>query len=60
MSEHHMPFFQCDKCKKIFEWDSVSVEVCPNCNEKCSFRDVTNYTEDNGGPGNIDTRLIED
>jgi len=55
-----MPYWQCSKCKKIFEWDQVNVKRCPNCNQKCTFKEVTNYTEDLGGPGNIDTRLIDE
>nr|MDO8112692.1 hypothetical protein [Candidatus Sigynarchaeota archaeon] len=54
-----MPFFQCDSCLKIFEWDRVKVKKCPNCNKKCTFNEVTNYTTDNGGPGNIDPRLMK-
>nr|MDO8117800.1 hypothetical protein [Candidatus Sigynarchaeota archaeon] len=54
-----MTFFQCEHCLKIFEWDSVSVENCPNCSKKCSFKDVTNYTSECGGPGNIDSRLVK-
>lgn len=55
-----MTFFQCTKCKKTFEWNAEDLpETCPNCNQKCTFKDVTNYTTDNAGPGNIDPRLLE-
>jgi hypothetical protein len=32
-------------------------EECPECKEKCDFKNITCYTPDCGGPGNIDTRL---
>jgi rubrerythrin len=32
-------------------------EVCPECGEKCEFKNVTCYTPECGGPGNIDPRL---
>ncbi len=31
--------------------------VCPECEEKCDFLNVTCYTPDCGGPGNIDPRI---
>ncbi|MFP4452588.1 MAG: rubredoxin-like domain-containing protein [Desulfobacterales bacterium] len=32
-------------------------DVCPHCGEKNSFVNITCYTPDCGGPGNIDPRL---
>lgn len=54
-----MTFFQCERCLKIFEWTTIEVDACPNCNEKCTFTDVTNYTDECGGPGNIDQQLVK-
>ena len=31
--------------------------VCPQCNDSCGFKNVTCYTPECGGPGNIDPRL---
>jgi len=32
-------------------------EVCPECHAKCDFLNITCYTPECGGPGNIDPRL---
>ena len=31
--------------------------TCPSCHQDCEFKNVTCYTPDCGGPGNIDPRL---
>jgi len=31
--------------------------TCPACNQTCEFKNITCYTPDCGGPGNIDPRL---
>ena len=31
--------------------------TCPSCNEDCEFKNITCYTPECGGPGNIDPRL---
>ena len=54
-----MPHFQCEQCKNIYEWESADKEFCPNCQQKCTFRDVTNYTDEDLGPGGIDSRLVK-
>ena len=32
-------------------------EICPGCNERCEFLNITCYTPECGGPGGIDPRL---
>jgi rubredoxin len=32
---------------------------CPSCKEACAFLDVTCYTPDCGGPGNVDLQLVK-
>lgn len=56
-----MTFYQCDNCKDVFEIKEgePQPEECPKCDMKCAYRDVTNYTDEYGGPGNIDTRLLK-
>lgn len=49
-------FWKCDKCGFLITATSPP-EVCPNCEEKCVFLNVTCYTPECGGPGNIDPRL---
>ena len=49
--------WSCSNCGYVFDAESVP-ERCPSCNEACTFRDVTCYTPECGGPGNIDPRLV--
>lgn len=64
MSENQMaekaknmdPFWKCEKCGNTIQLQSPP-ERCPSCNEKCKFKDVSCYTPDCGGPGNIDPQL---
>ncbi|NMC06965.1 MAG: hypothetical protein GYA24_17235 [Candidatus Lokiarchaeota archaeon] len=51
-------FFQCEKCLKVFELDDANPEIpeaCPNCSQKCTFTDVTDYTKT---PNAIDMNLV--
>lgn len=44
-----MVFFQCERCLKVFELSDENPEIpdaCPNCNEMCTFTDVTDYTKE--------------
>jgi rubrerythrin len=50
------PFWKCGKCGNTVQLPTAP-EICPSCNEKCLFKDVSCYTPDCGGPGNIDPRL---
>ena len=52
-----MTQWQCEHCGYAFAADCPP-EHCPSCHETCSFRDVTCYTPDCGGPRNIDPRLV--
>ena len=49
-------YWKCGNCQRIVSAD-VPPEICPACNEKCDFKNVTCYTPECGGPGNIDHRL---
>ena len=51
-----LTYFKCGNCGFLVT-ASVPPERCPQCNEKCDFRNVTCYTPECGGPGNIDPRL---
>lgn len=48
--------WKCGKCKFMFTAPSLP-EQCPECGEKCDFLNITCYTPECGGPGNIDPRL---
>lgn len=50
------PFWKCLGCGHTVQLPAAP-ETCPSCKEKCAFKDVTCYTPDCGGPGNIDPRL---
>lgn len=52
-----MTYWKCGKCNFIFTAPSPP-EKCPECGEKCDFLNITCYTPDCGGPGNIDPRLV--
>ena len=49
--------WKCGKCNFTFTARSLP-EKCPVCDEKCDFLNITCYTPDCGGPGNIDPRLV--
>ena len=49
--------WKCGKCSFTFTARSLP-EKCPVCDEKCDFLNITCYTPDCGGPGNIDPRLV--
>lgn len=50
------PYWKCGKCGRTVQ-ASAPPKICPGCNENCDFKDVTCYTPDCGGPGNIDPKL---
>jgi rubrerythrin len=54
--DNDLTFWKCQKCGYTITV-ATPPDVCPDCNEKCDFRNVTCYTPDCGGPGNIDPRL---
>ena len=51
-----LTYWKCQKCGYTITAASPP-EVCPECNETCDFRNVTCYTPECGGPGNIDPRF---
>lgn len=52
-----MTKWSCSSCGYVFDAETVP-ENCPSCNEACTFRDVTCYVPECGGPDNIDPRLL--
>ena len=50
-------YWKCGGCKFTFTAASPP-RKCPGCGEECDFRNITCYTPDCGGPGNIDPRLV--
>lgn len=51
-----MTFWKCGNCGFRITAGSPP-ETCPNCKQKCEFVNITCYTPECGGPGNIDPRL---
>jgi len=51
-----LTYWKCAKCGFTFTAGSLP-KACPECGEHCDFRNVTCYTPECGGPGNIDPRL---
>jgi rubrerythrin len=49
-------YWRCDGCGYLLTAERPP-EICPSCNNKCAFKNVTCYTPECGGPGNIDPRL---
>jgi rubrerythrin len=53
-----LTYWKCENPKCGFMLtSSAPPEACPECGEKCSFKNVTCYLPECGGPGNMDTRL---
>jgi len=50
------PHWKCLGCGNTIQVPNPP-ETCPSCKEKCTFKDITCYTPECGGPGNIDPRL---
>ena len=49
-------YWKCGSCGFLLT-AATPPDTCPGCNKKCEFKNVTCYTPDCGGPGNIDPRL---
>ena len=49
-------YWKCGECGFLIT-ATVPPDVCPECKEKCAFLNVTCYTPECGGPGQIDPRL---
>ncbi len=53
MSEETRTWWKCSNCGCTLQATGPP-EQCRSCSEKCAFIDVTCYTREYGGPGNID------
>ena len=51
-----LTYWKCGECGFTLTAGKMP-EECPECGKKCTFKDVTCYTPDCGGPDNIDPRL---
>ncbi len=56
-----MAVWKCNHCGNTVDAPGPP-EVCPSCNEKCEFVDVTCYIPECGGPesGNINTQVFSE
>ena len=50
------PYWKCGECGRTVR-SAKPPEKCPGCGEVCDFKNITCYTPECGGPGNIDPRL---
>jgi len=51
------PFWKCEECGNTIQ-QQAPPKTCPSCKKACQFKDVSCYTPDCGGPGNIDPKLL--
>lgn len=51
-----LPFWKCQSCGYTITAPAPP-EACPECSQPCDFVNITSYTPDFGGSGNIDPRL---
>ena len=52
-----LAYWKCSRCGFLITAEEPP-DVCPECEENCAFLNVTCYTPDCGGPGNVDPRLL--
>lgn len=52
----NLTYWKCGNCGFLLTAAS-SPDRCPSCQAQCEFKNVTCYTPECGGPGNIDPRL---
>ena len=50
------PFWKCGNCSRTVQ-AKTPPEKCPACGEVCDFKNITCYSPECGGPGNIDPIL---
>ena len=50
------PFWKCGGCGRTVQ-AAKPPETCPGCGEVCDFKNITCYSPECGGPGNIDGQL---
>jgi rubrerythrin len=55
-AQYGLTYWKCGKCGFLFT-AALPPEACPECGVKDSFKNVTCYLPECGGPGNIDRRL---
>ncbi len=51
-----LTYWKCSHCGFTIT-AAISPDVCPECGERCNFRNITCYTPECGGLGQIDPRL---
>ncbi|MEW6386003.1 MAG: rubredoxin-like domain-containing protein [Thermodesulfobacteriota bacterium] len=51
-----MTYWRCSNCRYTLT-AAQPPEVCPSCQQKCDFLNITCYTPECGGPGHIDPKL---
>jgi rubrerythrin len=52
-----LTYWKCGKCGYLIT-AAIPPNKCPSCKEKCDFHNVTCYTPECGGPGNVDPQLL--
>jgi hypothetical protein len=52
-----LSYWKCQECRLLITANNPP-ELCPGCNTRCHFVDVTCYAPECGGAGNIDPRLL--
>jgi rubredoxin len=57
MNELMKSWWMCSECENVFQSAAVP-EICPGCQKKCTFVDVSCYIPECGGLQNMDVRLI--
>ncbi|MFN2365339.1 MAG: rubredoxin-like domain-containing protein [Desulfurivibrionaceae bacterium] len=51
-----LTYWKCGSCGFLLTAANPP-NTCPSCHRDCEFKNVTCYTPDCGGPGNIDPQL---
>jgi rubredoxin len=49
-------WWKCSSCGYTMQ-QAVPPETCPGCRQKCAFTEVSCYTPECGGEGNVDPNL---
>jgi rubredoxin len=47
----------CNICGYVHDAE-IPLDNCPSCHNQCSFSDVTCYSPERGGVGNLDYQLV--
>lgn len=51
-------WWKCSECGYVLR-ATAAPEICPSCQQKCVFADVTCYTPECGGPDYPDPQLLK-